>query len=145
MELNIGFGDGKETTRPVLVDKEFNIPDQFPHLRSIEKNLEQHNSKLAFSFSRHNNKIKNIRFDWCRLNWTHGQLKNYWLYKGQSMALYKGQSMATGVAPFGNCNKFLFNKQKSIVKRPPPNTLLNYYTVLSEHAHCPENYVRQVL
>ena len=40
---------------------------------------------------------------------------------------------------------FLNNKQKSIVKRLPPNTLLNYYIVLSEHAHCPENYVRQVL
>ena len=51
----------------------------------------------------------------------------------------------TGVAPFGNCNYFLFNKQKSIVKRQPPNTQLNYYTVFSEHAHCPENYVRQVL
>ena len=55
--LKIGFGDGKETTRPVLVDKDFNISYQFPHLRSIEKNLKQHNSKFAFSFSRHNNKI----------------------------------------------------------------------------------------
>ena len=51
----------------------------------------------------------------------------------------------TGVAPFGNCNDFLFNKQKSIAKSPPSNTLLNYYTVLSEYVHCPENYVRQVL
>ena len=51
----------------------------------------------------------------------------------------------TKVAPFGNCNKFLFYNQKSIAKRPPPNTLINYYTVLSEHVHYPENYVRQVL
>ena len=58
VELKIGFGDGKEATRPVLVDKEFNIPNQFPHLRSIEKNLKQYNSKLAFTFSRHNIKIK---------------------------------------------------------------------------------------
>ena len=53
VELKIGFGDGKETTRPVLIDKEFNIPYQFPHLKSIEKNLKQHNSKFAFTFSRH--------------------------------------------------------------------------------------------
>ena len=58
VELKIGFGDEKETTRLVLVDKEFNIPYQFPHLRSIEKNLKQRNSKFAFTFSRHNNKIK---------------------------------------------------------------------------------------
>ena len=58
MELKIGFSDGKETTRLVLVDQEFNIPNQFPHLRSIEKNLKKHNSKFAFTFSRHNNKIK---------------------------------------------------------------------------------------
>ena len=51
----------------------------------------------------------------------------------------------TGITPFGNCNNFFFNNQKSIAKRPPPNTLLNYYIVLSEHSHCPENYVRQVL
>ena len=58
MELKIGFGDGKETTRSVLVDKEFNSPYQFPHLRSIEKNLKQGNSKFAFTFCRHNNKIR---------------------------------------------------------------------------------------
>ena len=51
-ELKIGFGDGKETTHCILVDKEFNIPYQLPHLRSIEKNLKQHNSKFAFTFSR---------------------------------------------------------------------------------------------
>ena len=38
-----------------------------------------------------------------------------------------------------------FTQQKSIAKRPPPNILLNYNIVLSEHAHCLENYVRQVL
>ena len=38
-----------------------------------------------------------------------------------------------------------YSTKKSIAKRPPPNTLLNYYTVLSEHAHCPANYVKQVL
>ena len=58
MELKIGFGDGKEKTCPILVDKEFNIPYQFPHLRSNEKNLKQRNWKFAFTFSRHNNKIK---------------------------------------------------------------------------------------
>ena len=58
VELKISFSDGKETTRPVLVDKEFNIPYQFQHLRSIEKNLKQRNSKIAFTFTRHKNKIK---------------------------------------------------------------------------------------
>ena len=57
----------------------------------------------------------------------------------------KAWVIPTGVALFRNCNIFLFNEQKSIVKRLLSNTLLNYYTVLSEHAHCPENYVRQVL
>ena len=46
VELKIGFGDEKETTRPVLVDKEFNILYRFPHLRSIEKNLKQCNENL---------------------------------------------------------------------------------------------------
>ena len=55
VELKIGFGDGKETTRPVIVNKTFNIPY---YLRSIEKNLKQRNSKFAFTFSRHNNEIK---------------------------------------------------------------------------------------
>ena len=58
VELKIDFGDGKERAHSVLVDKKFNIPDQFPHLRSIEKNLKQRNSNFAFTFSRHNNKIK---------------------------------------------------------------------------------------
>ena len=43
VELKIGFGDGKERTCPILVDKEFNIPDQFSHLRSIKKSLKQGN------------------------------------------------------------------------------------------------------
>ena len=47
VELKIDFGDGKETTHLVLVDKEFDIPDQFSHLRCIEKNLNQRNSKFA--------------------------------------------------------------------------------------------------
>ena len=51
----------------------------------------------------------------------------------------------TGVVSFGNCNNFVFNKQKSIAKRLPPNTLLNDDTVLSEHAHCPENDIKQLL
>ena len=52
----------------------------------------------------------------------------------------------TGVAPFGDCNNFFYSTNKNpSPKKTPLNTLLNYYTVLSEHAHCPENYVRQVL
>ena len=58
VESKIGFGDGKEATRPILIDKEFKIPYRFPHLRSIEKNLKQRNSKFAFTFCRHYNKIK---------------------------------------------------------------------------------------
>ena len=57
-ELKIGFGYGKETICLVLVDKEVNIPNQYPHLSSIEKNLKQRNLKFAFTFSGHNNKIK---------------------------------------------------------------------------------------
>ena len=58
VELKIGFGDGKKTTHPILGNKEFNIPYQFPYLRCIGKNLKQCNSKFAFTFSRYINKIK---------------------------------------------------------------------------------------
>ena len=121
---------------PVLVDKEFNIPYQFPHLRSIEKNLKQCNSKFAFTFSRHNNKRKISVLIGVELIQQMDNLKIINCMRGKAWLTPKR------VAPFGNCNNFLFNQQKSVAKRPPPNTLLNYYTVLSEHAHCPENYVR---
>ena len=134
MELKISYGDGKETTRPVLFDKEFNIPYQFPHLRSIEKNLKQRNSKFAFTFSIHNNKIKISGFIDVDLIERMDNLKIIDCMRG------KAWLTPTGFAPFGNCNK-----QKSIAKRPTPNIQLNYYTVLSEHAHYPENYTRQIL
>ena len=135
MELKIGFGDGKEITCPVLVDKEFNIPYQFPHLRSIKKKLKQCNSKFAFTFSRHNNKRKISGLIGVDLIERMNNLKIIDCMRS------KAWLTPTGVALFGNCNNF-FNKQKSTAKRSPSNTLLSYHTVLYEHAHCTENYVR---
>ena len=139
MELKIGFNDGKETINPVLVDREFNIPNQFPHLGSIKKNQKQRNSKFAFTFSRHNNKIKISGVIGVDLIERMDNLKI------SDCMRSKAWLTPAGVTPFGNYNNFLFNKQKSIAKRPPPNILLNYYTLLSEHVHCPENYDWQVL
>ena len=138
MELKIDFGDGKETVRPVLVDKEFYIPYQFPHLRSIEKYLKQRNSKFAITFNSHNNKIKISGL------FGVGLIKRIDDFKIIDCMTGKARLTATGVTPFGSCNNF-FIQQKSIDKKLPLNTLLNYYTVISEHVHCPENYARQVL
>ena len=139
VKLEIGFGDGKETTRPVLVDKEFNIPYQFPRLRSFEKNLKERNSKFASTFRWHNNKMKISGLICADLIERMNNLKIIDCMMG------KAWLTPTWVALFVNCNNFLFNKQKSIANWPPPNTLLNYYTVLSKHSHCPENYVREEL
>ena len=106
VELKIGFGDGKETTRPVLVDKEFNIPYQFPNLRSLEKNLKQRNSKFAFTFNRHNNKIKTSGLIGVDLIERMKNLKIIDCIRG------KAWLTATGVAPFGDCNNFFIQHTK---------------------------------
>ena len=52
VELKISLGREREVTRPILIDKEFEIPYEFPRLRIIEKELRKHKQHLALSQNR---------------------------------------------------------------------------------------------